>query len=164
MSVAACTSRGEAHSKALLFSVFMLASTAFAAINLAMPFVIINFAVADLIGVESSVPIFISPGQGRKKDADNIVARYNLVLNASFLTQAGLGCTLCFEGLVPSCTQSGLVFRPFDPSVTSTAVMVWKRFEVLSRLAEQYLVKLRLVFDACRQHNLKDSGESNDNT
>ena len=49
-----------------------LGSTAFAAINLAMPFVIINFAVADLIGVGSSVPISISLGQGRKKDADNI--------------------------------------------------------------------------------------------
>ena len=34
-----------------------LGDTAFAALNLAMPFVIINFALADLIGVGSSVPI-----------------------------------------------------------------------------------------------------------
>ena len=38
-----------------------LGSTAFASVNLAMPFVIINFAVADLIGVGSSVPILIAP-------------------------------------------------------------------------------------------------------
>ena len=37
----------------------ILGSTAFAALNLAMPFVIINFALADLIGVGSSVSISI---------------------------------------------------------------------------------------------------------
>ena len=49
-----------------------LGSTAFAAVNLAMPFVIINFALSDLIGVGSSVPISISLGQKRDKDACNI--------------------------------------------------------------------------------------------
>ena len=46
--------------------------TAFAAINLAMPFVIINFSLADLIGVGSSVPIAISLGEKKKERADNI--------------------------------------------------------------------------------------------
>ena len=40
-----------------------LGETAFAALNLAMPFVIINFSLADLIGVGSSVPISISLGR-----------------------------------------------------------------------------------------------------
>lgn len=38
-------------------------STAFAALNLAMPFVIINFSLADLIGVGSAVPISVSLGK-----------------------------------------------------------------------------------------------------
>ena len=50
----------------------ILGETAFAALNLSMPFVIINFALADLIGVGSSVPISISLGQGRDEDANNI--------------------------------------------------------------------------------------------
>ena len=50
----------------------VLSSTAFAALNLAMPFVIINFALADLIGVGSSVPISIALGQGQDKKANNI--------------------------------------------------------------------------------------------
>ena len=41
-----------------------LGATAFAAINLAMPFVIINFSLADLIGVGSAVPIAVSLGRG----------------------------------------------------------------------------------------------------
>ena len=48
-----------------------LGETAFAALNLAMPFVIINFALADLIGVGSSVPISVSLGRGQKREADN---------------------------------------------------------------------------------------------
>ncbi len=49
-----------------------LQETAFAALNLAMPFVIINFALADLIGVGSAVPISVNLGKGLKREADNI--------------------------------------------------------------------------------------------
>lgn len=45
----------------------ILGELSFAALNLAMPFVIINFSLADLIGVGSAVPISISLG---KKDGD----------------------------------------------------------------------------------------------
>lgn len=48
-----------------------LGETAFASLNLAMPFVIINFAVADLIGVGSSIPISISLGQKDSKTANS---------------------------------------------------------------------------------------------
>ena len=49
-----------------------LGETAFAALNLAMPFVIINFALADLIGVGSSVPISICLGRKQEREASNI--------------------------------------------------------------------------------------------
>lgn len=49
-----------------------LGETAFAALNLAMPFVIINFALADLIGVGASVPISICLGRKQEKEANNI--------------------------------------------------------------------------------------------
>ncbi len=46
--------------------------TAFAAVNLAMPLVLINFSLADMIGVGSSVPISISLGEKNEKRANNI--------------------------------------------------------------------------------------------
>lgn len=49
-----------------------LGATAFAAINLAMPFVIINFSLADLIGVGSAVPIAIYLGRKETGEACNI--------------------------------------------------------------------------------------------
>ena len=50
----------------------ILGDTAFAALNLAMPFVIINFALADLIGVGSAVPISVRLGAGEEDKANNI--------------------------------------------------------------------------------------------
>ena len=49
-----------------------LGMTAFAALNLAMPFVIINFSLADLIGVGSAVPISVSLGKKQGEEANNI--------------------------------------------------------------------------------------------
>lgn len=49
-----------------------LGATAFAALNLAMPFVIINFSLADLIGVGSAVPIPVCLGKKQEQEANNI--------------------------------------------------------------------------------------------
>lgn len=49
-----------------------IGETAFAAINLAMPFVIVLFAFGDLIGVGSAVPISIALGENRDDDANNL--------------------------------------------------------------------------------------------
>lgn len=49
----------------------IVGDTAFAALNLAFPFVIINFSLADLIGVGSSVPISIKLGENKDKEASN---------------------------------------------------------------------------------------------
>jgi putative MATE family efflux protein len=45
---------------------------AFAAINIAFPFVIINFALSDLVAVGSAVPISIALGRQDEKEANNI--------------------------------------------------------------------------------------------
>ena len=49
----------------------LLGETAFAAYNLVMPLVIINFALADLIGLGSAVPISIKLGSKDEKEANN---------------------------------------------------------------------------------------------
>ena len=65
-----------------------LGETAFAAINLAMPFVIINFSLADLIGVGSSVPISITLGKKDDEEANNI-------FSCACLMIAGAGVLVC---------------------------------------------------------------------
>lgn len=45
----------------------LLGGEAFAALNLAMPLVIINFAISDLIGVGSAVPISVRLGEKSRR-------------------------------------------------------------------------------------------------
>ena len=71
--------------------------TAFAAINLAMPFVIVNFAFGDLIGVGSSVPISIAHGRGEREKANNVFTCACL-LNVG----TGLACGLFFLLAAPA--------------------------------------------------------------
>ncbi len=49
----------------------LIGETAFAAINIAMPIVMINFAIADLVGVGSAVPISVSLGRKDHQRANN---------------------------------------------------------------------------------------------
>ena len=60
-----------------------LGETAFAALNLAMPFVIINFSLADLIGVGSAVPISICLGRGQNQKANNIFTCASMMIVAA---------------------------------------------------------------------------------
>lgn len=50
----------------------LIGGDAFTAMNLAMPLIMINFALADMVGVGSSVPISIALGQKDEERASNI--------------------------------------------------------------------------------------------
>lgn len=58
----------------------ILGSTAFVSLNIVMPLVIINFSIADLIGVGSSVPIAIKLGEKDEKSASVIFSSACLMI------------------------------------------------------------------------------------
>ena len=68
-----------------------LGETAFASLNLAFPFVIINFSLADLIGVGSAVPISINLGMKKDREANNVFSCAVLMI---ILTGAAIGAFL----------------------------------------------------------------------
>ncbi|WP_051353820.1 MATE family efflux transporter [Atopobium fossor] len=71
----------------------ILGETAFAAINLAMPYVIILFSIGDLIGVGSAVPISIKLGEKDHEAANNIFS-YSVVM--LFVGGIGMGLLMFF--------------------------------------------------------------------
>ncbi len=77
-----------------------LGETAFAALNLAMPFVIINFSLADLIGVGSAVPISICLGKKQNREANNIFTCSCLMIVGAGVLIGGL-----LYGLAPGLIQ-----------------------------------------------------------
>ncbi len=71
----------------------LLGEAAFAAVNLAMPFVMINFSLADLVGVGASVPISVSLGRGERDRANTYFSSAILLI---FLAAIGMGVILFF--------------------------------------------------------------------
>ncbi len=82
-----------------------------------------------------------------KKDISklNVVATYNLVYNASLLVDEGLGYALCFDKLIYTEGNCSLCFRPLSPRLESTATLVWKRYQVFSKAAEKFLLKMQEI-------------------
>lgn len=72
----------------------------------------------------------------------DIVATYNLIHNATYMVEAGMGCAVSIEGLVNT-SGTGLVFRPFEPSLTARLSFAWKRGRQLSRAAAEFLKLLQ---------------------
>ena len=79
---------------------------------------------------------------GREFGELDIVATYNLIHNATYMVEAGMGCAVSIEGLVNT-SGTGLVFRPFEPSLTARLSFAWKRGRQLSRAAAEFLKLLQ---------------------
>ncbi len=74
-----------------IFVGHLLGEAAFAAINIAMPLVFINFSLADLVGVGSSVPISIALGRKDHARANNFFScSLVLILLASLIMGAAM--------------------------------------------------------------------------
>lgn len=76
-------------------------------------------------------------------DPPNIVATYNLIYNAAFLAEEGIGYVVCLDRLVNFDENSSLCFRPFSPRLESHVTVVWQKYQVFSKAAQLFLDELR---------------------
>ena len=102
----------------------ILGSEALAGMMLGLPFVLINFALSDLVGVGSSVPIAIELGRGNRKEACNIFSASVILI---VILNAVVGIILCIlspwmfsimgadAGLVPLAVDYVRVYALFSP-------------------------------------------------
>lgn len=90
-----------------------LGESAFAAVNIAMPLVMINFSLADLIGVGASVPISISLGKKEYQTANNVFSCSVVMI---FTTSVIMG-TVMFLTAEPLCRMMGADDALLDTSV-----------------------------------------------
>lgn len=110
----------------------LLGDTAFAAMNLVMPLVIINFSLADLIGVGSAVPISIRLGAKDEKSANNIFTCSIILIILAGLAVGGILYTagpfllhlMGAEGeLAALAAQYMRVYALFSPLITIVYAM-----------------------------------------
>jgi putative MATE family efflux protein len=128
-----------------------LGEGAFAAVNIAMPLVMINFSLADLVGVGASVPISIALGKKDNKTANNVFSCSVIMI---FVTSVIMG-TVMFFTAEPLCRMMGA-----DDVLLDTSVRYLRTCALCSPLAsiffamDNYLrisgyVKTSMVINVC---------------
>lgn len=72
----------------------------------------------------------------------NVVATYNLLFNASLLVDEGLGYAIGLDKIINTGENSNLCFRPLKPAIEANLSIIWKKYQVLSKAAEQFMLKM----------------------
>lgn len=72
----------------------------------------------------------------------NIVCTYNLIYNAGFMVEAGIGYALCIDGLINTAGSHPQTFRPLSPSLYSDVYLFTKKYQVFSKAAKLVLNRL----------------------
>lgn len=103
-----------------------LGESAFAAVNIAMPLVLINFSLADLIGVGASVPISIALGRKDNKTANNVFSCSVIMI---FIASVIMG-TVMFIAAEPLCRIMGA-----DDMLLDTSARYLRTFALCSPLS-----------------------------
>lgn len=77
----------------------------------------------------------------------NIVATYNLLRNAAYLVEEGLGSALAINNLIDISAESKLCFIPFEPPLHVKVFLAWKKHQVHSKAAAIFLKKLYQIIE-----------------
>lgn len=76
-------------------------------------------------------------------DQLNIIATYNLLFNASLLVDEGLGYAIGLDKIINTGKNSNLCFRPLEPAIEAELSIIWKKYQVFSKPAEQFMLKIK---------------------
>lgn len=66
----------------------------------------------------------------------NIIAKINLIYNASVMVNEGLGYAITLDKLV---NNDNLKFIPLYPCLTSAPSIIWKKYQVMTKASEKFL-------------------------
>ena len=69
-------------------------------------------------------------------------ATYNLLFNGSLMVKDGLGYAFSLENVINT-TDSDLCFKPLSPALKANMSIVWKKYQIFSKPAEKFLIKLQ---------------------
>ena len=77
---------------------------------------------------------------------ESMVATYNLIYNATFLVEQGVGYALCLKDLVNTDGRD-LTFRPIVPELSLKLYLVTKKYQTFSPAVKTFMQQLRGIVD-----------------
>ena len=72
-----------------------------------------------------------------------IPAYYNLLSNAAFLVEAGMGCAVCLDGALGVHASPDICFRSVMPEHTTRSVVMWKKNHLFPQAASLFIQTLQ---------------------
>lgn len=72
----------------------------------------------------------------------NIVGTYNLLFNGSLMVDEGMGYAVCLDRIINT-EGSSLCFRPLSLEICPEMSLVWKKYQLFSKAAEQFLLTVQ---------------------
>ncbi|MBM7601452.1 DNA-binding transcriptional LysR family regulator [Virgibacillus halotolerans] len=82
----------------------------------------------------------------------NITGTYNLLYNAAHMVEAGLGYALCIDKLINTSGDSKLCFKPLGPKLHAGLNIIWKKHQVFSTAASEFLDQIRYHIEKHNQN------------
>ncbi len=80
---------------------------------------------------------------GVDREKLNIAATYNLLFNGSLMVDEGMGYAVCLDKIINVTGDSNLCFRPLKPKMEAGMNLVWKKYQLLTKAAEKFLLQFR---------------------
>ena len=81
-------------------------------------------------------------GFGEEYQSLKVVATYNLIYNATFMVERGIGYALCLDNLVNTAGRN-LTFRPVQPEISIDLFLVTKKYQTFSPAMKIFIEKIR---------------------
>lgn len=100
---------------------------------------IISKQISRRISSKGGLAKWLGPNMGRY----NIVARYNLLFNASVMASKHMGYVIGLDGIVDTSPDSALCFKPLMPKLESEMGIIWKKERLFSPQAKLFLTKMK---------------------
>lgn len=69
----------------------------------------------------------------------HILGTHNMISNTARLVEKGLGYAITIQGSVSLYQNPQLCFRPLEPPMVNSSVLVWKKYQPLNRAAYKFL-------------------------
>lgn len=78
----------------------------------------------------------------------NVVATYDLIYNAAQFVKKGFGYVMALDKLINTTGESNLCFRPLYPTLEAGLCIVWKKYQVFSKAANEFLLQLQCELES----------------
>ncbi|MDE7288618.1 MAG: LysR family transcriptional regulator substrate-binding protein, partial [Oscillospiraceae bacterium] len=100
-----------------------------------------------LICSQQAMRVDIPRWCGENAEKLNFSGTLNLCYNGTVFVREGLGYMLTFDKLTDTSEESGLCFRPLEPTLETKMYIIWKKYQVFSPIAELFVKELCSRFE-----------------